>query len=717
MNATLADGTSVTTDIDDEVDGINGDYDVRYLNWNTIGGVTGIEDKFNLDDADESLVWLDKSELSYDHANLQVSNIDYEIFEYDTNDDGDVYSLIQRNTLYLDDVTINNGKGYINAPDGNDDIMIDNSTIFVNLDNNAVYTGYSEVPDIEHAYIAYVLADDANTGRVAEIVYIIDGTIYDTNNIFFVITDEDRETVEYDNDLYFEFENTYVDGRPYEDLYISYDALIHDADIRSLRGYDDDDYLDDNKSVSTEIWNKLAGKVIEVLDSDNGYATEIRVHYEWAAPIVADDSALDLSWALLDPETDNRNPVGYNTGDETTYVMIYEEYNSNSNPTSITGYDVDVCDVDDIIEWTDNAQLVDRHGRATLVNVVKDDDGEAQLVYVYNFDPDYHYRNVTVKVNGEEYDNGNNEVAFCTWRSFDVSTALSNFEDKMEEYGFDPAENEYDYSANGYEGSINATGVISILPGHDDLVIEITVDNPDIVKNDNLILDVTAQGDAAIEAHTIDMDNNTVNYSFVVDLGDVDPADVAQVTWDEVITHNSVVESGRDNHKNATEVSYSKEAGAYVVYSTLSGSWNSSDEIVVRITNAEVSKVPAPPVYAEAESKLASVTVNGTSMELAGAYADIEDAIANAVRIPLSTSANQEYTVVIETQPSDQPETDTYGDSAVFGSAQAAIDQFNPVSAPIDADGETYTGVLVGSYLIIYTENFGDEAYYAYYFG
>ena len=125
--------------------------------------------------------------------------------------------------------------------------------------------------------------------------------------------------------------------------------------------------------------------------------------------------------------------------------------------------------------------------------------------------------------------------------------------------------------------------------------------------------------------------------------------------------------------------------------------------------------------FANQEGGLLVIGVRDNDRAIVGVPEDdvatMKDAIANAVRIPLSTSANQEYTVVIETQPSDQPETDTYGDSAVFGSAQAAIDQFNPVSAPIDADGETYTGVLVGSYLIIYTENFGDEAYYAYYFG
>ena len=373
MNATLADGTSVTTDIDDEVDGINGDYDVRYLNWNTINGVTGINDKFSLDDADESLVWLDKSELSYDHANLQVSNIDYEIFEYDTNDDGDVYSLIQRNTLYLDDVTINNGKGYINAPDGNDDIMIDNSTIFVNLDNNAVYTGYSEVPDIEHAYIAYVLADDANTGRVAEIVYIIDGTIYDTNNIFFVITSADRATEKEGNDLYFEFDDTYVDGRPYEDLFVSYDALIESGYMGGINSLNPNDERDDEDSnVTAEIEDELVGKVIEIRKSTEGnYATEIEVHDNWSVVNEITDSGI---WV---EDLDENQDIYTTASGNTTYVMIEEQYDRDGRT-----YDVSVGGYRDVQELAEEDDYY-----ITLAQVVKSDDGEAQLVYIWRFIP------------------------------------------------------------------------------------------------------------------------------------------------------------------------------------------------------------------------------------------------------------------------------------------------------------------------------------------
>ena len=373
MNATLADGTSVTTDIDDEVDGINRDYDVRYLNWNTIDGVTGINDKFNLDNADESLVWLDKSELSYDHANLQVSNIDYEIFEYDTNDDGDVYSLIQRNTLYLDDVTINNGKGYINAPDGNDDIMIDNSTIFVNLDNNAVYTGYSEVPDIEHAYIAYVLADDANTGRVAEIVYIIDGTIYDTNNIFFVITSADRATEKEGNDLYFEFDDTYVDGRPYEDLFVSYDALIESDYMGGISSLNPNDERDDEDSnVTDEIEDELVGKVIEIRKSTEGnYATEIEVHDNWSVVNEITDSGI---WV---EDLDENQDIYTTASGNTTYVMIEEQYDRDGRT-----YDVSVGGYRDVQELAEEDDYY-----ITLAQVVKSDDGEAQLVYIWRFIP------------------------------------------------------------------------------------------------------------------------------------------------------------------------------------------------------------------------------------------------------------------------------------------------------------------------------------------
>ncbi len=610
INATLDDGTSVTrTDIDssldndNDVEGVLGHWDeVRYL---TVGQAN---DKFNNADNGREYTWLDESELpARANRNFEISNIDYEIFEFETNSDGDEYTLSWRETKYANHVNILNGENYmVNVDDGlrRSDVTINDNTIFVNMEDGVVYTGRDEVPDVVNAEIAYVVEDD-HTRDVAEIVYILDGNYRDADRIFFVITDEDRETVEYDGDLYFEFENTYVDGRPYEDLYISYDALIRDADIDSLRGYDD--YLDNNSAVSTEIWNELAGKVIEVLDSDNGYATEIRVHYEWAAPIVADDSALDLSWTLWNPEADNRNPVGYNTGADTIYVEIYEEYNSNTNPTRVTGYDVDVCDVDDIIEWTDNAQLVDRDGRATLVNVVKDDDGEAQLVYVYNFDPDYHYRTVTINVNGVEYDRYDGEDSvFCRTWLISPDTAVKAFEAEMEDAGFNTDKNEYVYTVEGYEGDFagdvqdfdkNGTwDNISIPTVHEDLVINITVENEDIAVLDgsDLILDVTDPTDAATPAWSIDIADGDIRYGFVVDLGDIDIDDVETVSWIERTSRNGQNFTNGERREatkaDLYEVTVDGET-AYAVYGSLPGTYNSSDKIVVRITDAAVNEI------------------------------------------------------------------------------------------------------------------------------
>ena len=606
INAILDDGTSVTrTDIDSSLD-----------NDNNVAGVLGHEDEvryLTAGDADEKFTdrgytWLDESELpAVGNRNSEISNIDYEIFEFETNSDGDEYTLSWRETKYANHVNILNGENYmVNVDDGlrRSDVTINDNTIFVNMEDGVVYTGRDEVPDVVNAEIAYVVEDD-HTRDVAEIVYILDGNYRDADRIFFVITDEDRETVEYDNDLYFEFDNTYVDGRPYEDLYISYDALIHDAGIDSLRGYDD--YEDDNDAVSAQIWNRLAGKVIEVLDSDNGYATEIRVHYEWAAPIVADDSALDLSWALLNPEADNRNPVGYNTGADTIYVEIYEEYNSNTNPTRVTGYDVDVCDVDDIIEWTDNDPATDKDGRATLVNVVKDDDGEAQLVYVYNFDPDYHYRTVAINVNGVEYDRYDGEDSvFCQTWLISPDTAVKAFEAEMEDAGFNTDKNEYVYTVEGYEGDFagdvqdfdkNGTwDNISIPTVHEDLVINITVENEDIAidPDTGLILDVTAEDDAT-PAGWIDRAGSTIRYGFYVTV-DSD-VDVETVTWTEAtVLTNDYTNTGKQSASIDDADFYlfdeTDTTKTYLVQKNAKAE-NVSNVEIIRVTGAKVGVAPA----------------------------------------------------------------------------------------------------------------------------
>ena len=51
-------------------------------------------------------------------------------------------------------------------------------------------------------------------GKIAEVVFILDGEIYDDNATYFVLADTDRESGDYDDDdYYWEYENAYVDGQ------------------------------------------------------------------------------------------------------------------------------------------------------------------------------------------------------------------------------------------------------------------------------------------------------------------------------------------------------------------------------------------------------------------------------------------------------------------------------------------------------------------------
>ena len=125
-----------------------------------------------------------------------------------------------------------------------------------------VYTGYDEVPDVSNANIAYVLEND-NSRDVAEIVYIIEGDIYDADAIFFVLTSTKKDSEKYDGDNYWQFDDMYVDGRHRTDLYVSYDALTDGDQLK-------------------------AGVVYKVLKSIDGtYITEIEPVTNWDPAAVA----------------------------------------------------------------------------------------------------------------------------------------------------------------------------------------------------------------------------------------------------------------------------------------------------------------------------------------------------------------------------------------------------------------------------------------------
>ncbi len=357
----LADGTDDVIMVKDELKDENKaavnqkDDDIDWLTFANDDAFKAYKAMFDYDEID-GYAWPDVDELTaFNEIRSKISEIDYQIWEYTTNDEGDLYTLTGRTTKYATGVEINNGKAYIDDPTDNDDVLIDNSTIFVDVDANVAYTGYDEVPDISNANIAYVLEDD-NSRDVAEIVYIIDGDIYDADAMYFVITSHDRDTEKYDGDNYWEFEDMYVDGRRTSGLYVAYDALNAAEDMPEV------------------------GEVYKVMKSIDGtYITEIQHVDTWNEVESVTNSAL---WV----ENQNQNGEDkYVTNGDTIYVMIEEQYDANRD-----GWFTDLertFDVSEVTYRDIQEDLAREDNYITLAQVVKTDDGIAELVYIWRFVP------------------------------------------------------------------------------------------------------------------------------------------------------------------------------------------------------------------------------------------------------------------------------------------------------------------------------------------
>ena len=86
---------------------------------------------------------------------------------------------------------ITNGKAYIENRWNTEDVLIDNSYHLCGPEQQHRLHRLLQCARREKADIAYVLEDD-NNRDVAEIVYIIDGDIYDADATVFVLTSDDR---------------------------------------------------------------------------------------------------------------------------------------------------------------------------------------------------------------------------------------------------------------------------------------------------------------------------------------------------------------------------------------------------------------------------------------------------------------------------------------------------------------------------------------------
>ena len=276
------------------------------------------------------------------------TNIDELIWKYSVSDKG-VYSLTEAKQdagIY----DINNGKSYMEEDDSNLEVLVDEDTIFVDTMNDKSYVGYSAVPNVENAKVVYAL-DKYN---IAEIVYILDGDIYDKDGTYFMLTKDDHDSLKYDGDYYREYFYAYVNGEK-KTLNVAYDAL--DADEQGLKAGVLYKAL---KTVDEEFITE-----VEVVTVDADYVGEL---------ISVGNNAFKM--------TDNlSNKVKFDTNADTDFVIVEAVYDKVGNTYEFDKWaisDGDISDLKDIMEEAEE----DNTFKYTVA-VVEETKNTAELVYVF----------------------------------------------------------------------------------------------------------------------------------------------------------------------------------------------------------------------------------------------------------------------------------------------------------------------------------------------
>ena len=345
-------------------------------------------DEFGYDDI-EWLAGEGEDADSYDKG--FKANVEGLIWKY-TVDDNDVYTLTYVKQAAVDfeekvgkaeaqfhedeDVEIHNGKAYVEI--GEDELIVDKKTVFVNKEGKCAYTGYDEVPNVEEADIAYV--QDKNVG---EIVFILSGDIYDTNSLYFYLAKETRESLKYDGDLYWEYSKAYVDGEK-QSVIVAYDALSEEA--MEEMGFEGEA---NGRNYLFAGWLYKARKAV-----DDEYITEV-------TPIAPIDLFEDVEAITEEGYIGDTYAVGdeafwitgieedtykFDTDDETKYVFVEVEFKenqrravTNQSQYVIDAYNVSVGNLGDM-----RVEDLDEDEAATIVWVVKEDDNYAELVYIFD---------------------------------------------------------------------------------------------------------------------------------------------------------------------------------------------------------------------------------------------------------------------------------------------------------------------------------------------
>ena len=210
---------------------------------------------------------------------------------------------------------------------------------------------------MENAEIAYVLDGDNNEkadGKIAEVVFILDGEIYDDNATYFVLADTDRESGDYDDDdYYWEYENAYVDGQK-QSVFVTYDA------VNDLYG-----------SPRTVLKEGVLYKATQTIE-DGQYISKLE---EAAAKVSGEPTAVGDNAFWIDDANDKEHK--FDTDEETIYVTVRKLVDVKGN----VEWKIDDGDIDDLKDLKSDKNTTYSAKDAWVMKTV--DDETARLVYIF----------------------------------------------------------------------------------------------------------------------------------------------------------------------------------------------------------------------------------------------------------------------------------------------------------------------------------------------
>ena len=236
---------------------------------------------------------------------------------------------------------------------------------------------------MDNATLAYVLS--TKNGNVAEIVFIVDGDVYDSASTYFMLSKTTRESLKYDGDYYWEYTNAYVNGVK-QSVYV-------DQDLGALE----------------------VGHLYKATKTvDEKYITGIEdVELKDNTVNARGDGAFWLT-------TVEDAKVKYDVDDDTVFVYVDVEPKNGENLSKGYDYTITDGDVKDMYVGTEEETYDGvKFDYMTYVTVVKDsnDHNTADLVYIIHkpvvemVKVTLALTNATVTVNGVEYtENGSISV-------------------------------------------------------------------------------------------------------------------------------------------------------------------------------------------------------------------------------------------------------------------------------------------------------------------